>query len=57
MSNPRFDREYYQRYYYNRHTRVTERRQVESLATLVCAFIRYHRLPVRRVLDIGCGVG
>jgi len=57
MSSTRFDREYYQRYYYNRNTRVTERRQAESLANLVCAFVRYHRLPVRRVLDMGCGLG
>lgn len=57
MNARNFDEKYYQRYYYNRSTRVTEKRQVERLAHLVCAFLAYHRVPVRRVLDIGCGMG
>jgi len=57
MNASRFDRKYYQRYYYNRNTRVTERRQAERLARLVCAFVDYHEIPVRRVLDLGCGLG
>lgn len=57
MDATKFDQKYYQRYYYNRHTRVTERQQAERLARLVCAFMAYHNVPVKRVLDLGCGLG
>ncbi|MDB5826445.1 MAG: methyltransferase type 11 [Variovorax sp.] len=52
-----FDASYYRRYYFDRKTSVADHRHIERLGAFVCAYLKYLRLPVRRVLDIGCGVG
>jgi 2-polyprenyl-3-methyl-5-hydroxy-6-metoxy-1,4-benzoquinol methylase len=52
-----FDREYYQRFYYDPRTAVTPRKENEARAGLIGAAVKYLGLPVRRVLDAGCGVG
>jgi predicted TPR repeat methyltransferase len=52
-----FDESYYARYYFDKKTRVADRQHVERLGTFVSAYLKYLRVPVRRVLDIGCGVG
>ncbi len=52
-----FDREYYQRYYYDPRTAVTSRREMRARARLIAAFTEHVGLPVRRVLDAGCGTG
>lgn len=52
-----FDKAYYDRYYRNRRTRVTSPAEVAKLGRLVCAYLAHLNLPVRRVLDAGCGLG
>ncbi|MDD9937100.1 MAG: class I SAM-dependent methyltransferase [Myxococcales bacterium] len=53
----RFDRRYYARYYESPRTRVTSRREVARLGAFVFAYMAHLQLPVRRVLDAGCGLG
>lgn len=52
-----FDRSYYERFYENPKTRVSDRAQVGRLGDFVCSYLAYLELPVRRVLDVGCGIG
>lgn len=52
-----FDEAYYQRYYYDKKTKVSDPQHVERLGTFVCAYLQYLRVPVKRVLDVGCGIG
>ncbi|WP_076997422.1 class I SAM-dependent methyltransferase [Variovorax sp. KK3] len=52
-----FDEAYYQRFYFDKKTKVVDPRHVERLGAFVCAYLRYLRVPVRRVLDMGCGIG
>lgn len=52
-----FDQAYYQRFYKDRRTRVADRKSCERLAGFVFAYLDYLRLPVERVLDLGCGTG
>jgi SAM-dependent methyltransferase len=54
---PAFGREYYRRYYYDPRTAVTTRREMQARAHLIAAFTEHVGLPVRRVLDAGCGTG
>jgi 2-polyprenyl-3-methyl-5-hydroxy-6-metoxy-1,4-benzoquinol methylase len=52
-----FDRAYYARFYENPRTRVTDHGQVERLAGFVASYLVYLGVTVRRVLDLGCGMG
>jgi 2-polyprenyl-3-methyl-5-hydroxy-6-metoxy-1,4-benzoquinol methylase len=52
-----FDRDYYQRFYYDPRTAVTTRREMHARAHLIAAFAEHTGLPVRRILDAGCGTG
>jgi 2-polyprenyl-3-methyl-5-hydroxy-6-metoxy-1,4-benzoquinol methylase len=52
-----FDRDYYERFYYNPRTAVTTRREMQARAHLIAAFVEHTGLPVRRILDAGCGTG
>ena len=53
----RFDRDYFQRFYYSRKTRVTNAREMQVRADLIAAVLKHAQLPVRSVLDAGCGIG
>lgn len=53
----RFDRDYFQRYYYSRVTRVTSAREMQVRADLIGAVLAHAQLPLRSVLDAGCGIG
>jgi 2-polyprenyl-3-methyl-5-hydroxy-6-metoxy-1,4-benzoquinol methylase len=53
----RFDRDYYQRYYFNPHTAVVSAREMRARAALIAACVRHADLPVRRILEAGCGTG
>ena len=53
----RFDRAYYERYYNDPRSRVTSRAEMSARGRLIGAFALYLDLPVRRILDAGCGVG
>jgi len=52
-----FDEAYYQRYYFNKKTSVVDPDHVHSLGAFVCSYLQYLRVPVLRVLDVGCGIG
>ena len=52
-----FDRDYYQRYYYDARTAVASRSEMRARARLIAAFVAHAGLPVRRILDAGCGTG
>jgi 2-polyprenyl-3-methyl-5-hydroxy-6-metoxy-1,4-benzoquinol methylase len=52
-----FDREYYRRYYHDPRTAVATRAEMRARARLIAAAAAYAGLPVRRILDAGCGVG
>ena len=52
-----FDRSYYQRFYYDPRTAVTSRAEMGSRGRLIAACVDYLGLPVRRILDAGCGIG
>lgn len=52
-----FDHRYYRRYYYDPRTAVTTRREMQARARLIAAFTEHVGLPVRRLLDAGCGTG
>jgi len=52
-----FDRDYYRRFYYNPRTAVTTRNEMRARAHLIAAFADHTGLPVRRILDAGCGTG
>ena len=52
-----FDEAYYQRYYFNRKTSVVDPEHVQRLGAFVCSYLQFIRVPVQRVLDVGCGIG
>ena len=52
-----FDEAYYQRFYFDKKTSVVDPGHVERLGAFVCSYLQYLRVPVRRVLDVGCGIG
>ena len=52
-----FDEAYYQRFYFDKKTSVVDPAHMERLGRFVCSYLQYLRVPVRRVLDVGCGIG
>lgn len=52
-----FDEAYYERYYFNKKTSVADPEHVQRLGAFVCSYLQFIRVPVRRVLDVGCGIG
>ena len=52
-----FDETYYQRYYFDKKTSVVDPEHIERLGAFVCSYLQYLRVPVLRVLDVGCGIG
>ena len=52
-----FDEAYYQRFYFDKKTSVVDPSHVERLGAFVCSYLQYLRVPVARVLDVGCGIG
>ncbi len=53
----RFDERYYRRFYRNPRTRAVSPAEMRRAADLIAAFLRHAELPVRRILDLGCGLG
>jgi len=53
----RFDAAFYRRFYRDPRTRVATRTEFRLRARLIGAFLRHTRLPVRSILDAGCGLG
>jgi len=56
-SSETFDAAYYERFYGDRRTCVSDLAAVHKLADLAAAWLRYLDLPVRHILDVGCGLG
>jgi SAM-dependent methyltransferase len=56
-ADERFDRAYYDRFYRDPDTRVSDAQAVGKLAALVAAWTAHLDLPVRTILDVGCGLG
>ena len=53
----KFDESYYRRHYTDPCTRVASPMELKVLADFVCTYLKHLKQPVRRVLDIGCGLG
>jgi SAM-dependent methyltransferase len=53
----RFDAAYYRRYYVDPATRAVSPGAARRQAAFVGAYLRYLEVPVRRILDLGCGLG
>lgn len=55
----RFDRAYYQRYYFDPRTAVASRGETRARARFIASFAVHAGLPVRRtrILEAGCGTG
>ena len=52
-----FDAGYYRRFYIDPRTRVTTPAESARRAALIAAILRQLEVPVRRILDAGCGLG
>jgi SAM-dependent methyltransferase len=52
-----FDRDYYRRYYFDPRTAVASRAEMRARARLIAALTAHAGLPVRRILEAGCGTG
>ncbi|SFD89656.1 class I SAM-dependent methyltransferase [Paracidovorax konjaci] len=52
-----FDEAYYQRFYFDKKTSVVDPKHMERLGAFVCSYLKYLRVPVERVVDVGCGIG
>jgi SAM-dependent methyltransferase len=52
-----FGPDYYRRYYFDSHTAVTSRAQMHARARFIAAYVEHVGIPVRRILDAGCGTG
>jgi len=56
-SPERFDERYYRRFYLDPRTRAVSPAELRRSADLIAAFLRQAQYPVRRILDLGCGLG
>ncbi|MFT4243348.1 MAG: class I SAM-dependent methyltransferase [Acidovorax sp.] len=52
-----FDAAYYERYYFDKKTSVADPAHLQRLGAFVGSYLQYLRVPVQRVLDVGCGIG
>ncbi|MGH8133740.1 MAG: class I SAM-dependent methyltransferase [Steroidobacteraceae bacterium] len=52
-----FGPDYYRRYYYDPRTAVATRGEMRARARLIAALTAHAGLPVRRILEAGCGTG
>jgi hypothetical protein len=52
-----FGADYFRKYYLNPKTRVVTAAEMGARAALILAILRQAQIPVRRILDAGCGIG
>jgi SAM-dependent methyltransferase len=52
-----FDKEYYRKFYFDSRTAVISRAEMKARAKLIGAYADHIGLPVRHMLDAGCGIG
>ncbi|MFW6094119.1 MAG: class I SAM-dependent methyltransferase [Pseudomonadota bacterium] len=53
----RFDKAYYDRFYRDPRTRAVTPADSRRQAAFIAGYLEYLRLPVRRIVDLGCGTG
>jgi len=53
----KFDKAYYDRFYRNPRTRAVTPAAARRQAAFIAAYLRHLEIDVRRILDVGCGVG
>jgi predicted TPR repeat methyltransferase len=53
----RFGAAYFRKYYLNPATRVVTSSEMRNRATLIAAVLSHLQIPVRSILDAGCGIG
>ena len=54
---PTFDKEFYDRFYRHPSTAVVKPEEFKRLASFVLGYLDYLNIPVRNVVDFGCGLG
>lgn len=52
-----FDQAYYRKFYFDTRTAVVSRAEMKARAKLIGAYADHIGLPVRHMLDAGCGIG
>lgn len=52
-----FNSAYYKRFYLTAATRAMSREQTDTRGALIAALVKQLDIPVRRILDVGCGMG
>lgn len=52
-----FDKAYYDRFYRDPGTRAVTPAATRRQAEFIAAYLRYLEVPIRRILDVGCGTG
>ena len=53
----RFGPAYFRRFYLDRKTRVVSPAEMQGRAAVITSILRQSQIPVRRILDAGCGIG
>lgn len=53
----RFDSTYYRKFYLRAKTRAMSQPETERRAMLIAALVSQLEIPVKRILDVGCGLG
>jgi len=53
----RFGAAYFRRFYLDRKTRVVSPEEMRTRAAVIASVLRQSQIPVRRILDAGCGIG
>lgn len=56
-ASPRFGEAYFRKYYVDRKTRVVSPEEMHNRAAVIVAILCQAQVPVRRILDAGCGIG
>jgi SAM-dependent methyltransferase len=52
-----FNAAYYRRFYLTAATRAMSREQTDTRGALIASLVKQLDLPVKRILDVGCGLG
>jgi len=52
-----FGADYFRRFYLDPKTRVVTRAEMRSRAAVIASILGHIQIPVRRILDAGCGLG
>jgi 2-polyprenyl-3-methyl-5-hydroxy-6-metoxy-1,4-benzoquinol methylase len=57
QASRRFGAAYFRRFYLDPSTRVVTPSEMRNRATLIAAILQHLQIPIRSVLDAGCGIG